>query len=212
MKSIYEILDMNKVLTRLSDFADSKDGKSLCLSLKKIDNKNELYKAINETDAAVSCLKSSTAPTFTKLNDISEAMVRLSKEASLNISELLNISNCLDLAGKLISYRNTKEFNSCLDIYFNSLDPLKYENDEIKRVIVSENEIADSASSILLAIRRKKMLLKEKIHTTANRLLNTYGQYLQEPVIANKDGAICISYLKVYIGERFAPSAISKTG
>lgn len=198
MKSIYEILEMNKVLTKLSDFADSNDGKSLCLSLKKIDNKNELYKAINETDAAVSCLKSSTAPTFSKLNDISEAMVRLLKEAALNTSELLNISNCLDLADKLISYRNTKEFNSCLDIYFNSLDSLRYENDEIKRVIVSENEIADSASSVLLALRRKKMLLKEKIHTTANRLLNTYGQYLQEPVLANKDGAICLPVKSEY--------------
>ena len=143
MKSIYEILEMDKVLTGLSNFADSSDGKSICLALKKIDNKNELYKAINETDAAVSCLKSSTAPTFAKLNDLSEAMVRLSKEAALNISELLNISNCLDIADRLITYRNNKEFNSCLDIYFNSLDPLRYENDEIKRVIVSENEIAD---------------------------------------------------------------------
>ena len=198
MKSIYEILEMNKVLTRLADFADSNYSKSLCLALKKIDDKDALYKAINETDAAISCLKSSTAPTFNKLNDISEAMVRLSKEAALNTAELLNISNCLDIAERLIAYRNTKEFNSCLDIYFNSLDSLKYENDEIKRVIVSENEIADNASSVLLAIRRKKMLLKEKIHTTANRLLNTYGQYLQEPVLANKDGAICLPVKSEY--------------
>ena len=192
MKSIYEILEFNKVLLRLSNFADSEAAKSLCLNLKKINDKNALYKAINETDAAVSCLKSSTAPTFTKLNDISEAMVRLSKEASLNTTELINISNCLDISDRLIAYRNTKEFNSCLDIYFNSLNSLRYENDEIKRVIISENEIADTASSILQAIRRKKMLLKEKVHTTANRLLNTYSQYLQEPVIANKDGAICL--------------------
>ena len=192
MKSINETLEMNKVLSRLSDFADSKDGKALCVTLKKINDKNDLYKAIGETDAAVSCLKSSAAPTFAKLNNLDEAMVRLAKEAPLSIIELLNISNCLDIADKLISYRATKNFNSCLDVYFNKLDSLKYENDEIKRAILSENEISDNASSVLQAIRRKKMLLKEKIHTTANRLLNTYGQYLQEPVIANKDGAICL--------------------
>ena len=158
MKSIYEILEMNKVLDKLSNFADSNAGKALCLTLKKIDDKNDLYRAINETDAAMSCLKSSTSPTFTKLNDISEAMIRLSKEATLNTSELLNIANCLDIADKLIAYRSTKEFNSCLDIYFNALDSLRYENDEIKRVIISENEISDNASSILQAIRRKKML------------------------------------------------------
>ena len=54
MKSIYEILEMNKVLTRLADFADSNYSKSLCLALKKIDDKDALYKAINETDAAIS--------------------------------------------------------------------------------------------------------------------------------------------------------------
>lgn len=198
MKSIYEILEFNKVLGRLSNFADSEAAKSFCLNLKKINDKNALYKALNETDAAVSCLKSSAAPTFTKLNDISEAMFRLSKEAALNTAELINISNCLDIADRLIAYRNTKEFNSCLDIYFNSLNSLRYENDEIKRVIVSENEIADTASSILQAIRRKKMLLKEKVHTTANRLLNTYSQYLQEPVLANKDGAICLPVKSEY--------------
>ena len=192
MKTIYETLEYNKILSKLAGFADSDAGKALCLSLKIIDDKDTLYKAINETDAAISCLKSSTAPTFNNLNDISEAMIRLSKEAALNATELLNISNCLDITDRLIEYRKSKEFNTCLDNYFNSLNSLKYENDEIKRVILSENEIADNASSILLAIRRKKMLLKEKVHTTANRLLNTYGEYLQEPVLANKDNAICL--------------------
>ena len=36
------------------------------------------------------------------------------------------------------------------------------------------------------------MPLREKVHTTANRLLNTYKDYMQEPVLANKDGAICL--------------------
>ena len=192
MKDIYEILEFNKILAKLSDFSDSDGGKALCVNLKKISDKKELEKAINETDAAVSCLKSGPAPTFEKLKDVSEATVRLSKEAALNSSELLNISNLLTIADRLISYRQSKEFNSCLDTYFNGLNSLKYENDAIKRIVVSENEISDNASQVLLAIRRKKMLLKEKIHTTANRLLNTYGQYLQEPVLANKDGAICL--------------------
>ena len=192
MKDIYETLEFNKVLSRLSNFADSVDGKNICIALKKFDNIDNLIKAINETDAAVSCLKSGTAPSFNNLRNISEALARLSKEGTLNIIEILNISNCLDITDKLISYRSSKEFGSCLDTYFNSLQSLHFENENIKRIILSESEIADNATSVLQAIRRKKMLLKEKIHTTANRLLNTYSQYLQEPVIANKDGAICL--------------------
>lgn len=192
MKTIYDILEVNKVLSQLSDFADSDGGKSLCLNLKIISDKESLTKALNETDGALSYLKSSALPSFLKLYDVNESLLRLSKEASLNTGELLNISNCLDLAQKLIAYRDSKEFNTCLDVYFNALDALKDENNEIKRIVISEYEISDNASSILQMLRRKKQLLKEKIRTTANRLLNTYSQYLQEPVLANKDGAICL--------------------
>ena len=198
MKSIYEILEYNKILNTLSLFASSNDAKTMCLSLKRIEDTNELYKAIEETDSAVSYLKSGPTPNFEGLTNINEALVRLTKEASLSILEFIHISHCLDIVNKTIEYRNSKVLNTCLDSYFLPLDPLKNLNNEIKRIIISENEISDNASTILLAIRRKKMLLKEKIHTTSNRLLNTYGQYLQEPVIANKDGAICLPVKSEY--------------
>ena len=192
MKNIYEILEFNKILSSLSSRADSDAGKAYCLNLKKIDDKNALTKALAEVDSAISYLRYGTPPTFNNLHSIDESMLRLSKNAALNTKELLNISTLLDISERLISYRQSKEFNSCLDIYFDTLNSLKYENAEIKRVIIGENEIADNASSVLLAIRRKKMLLKEKIHLTATRLINTYSEYLQEPVLTNKDNAICL--------------------
>ena len=192
MKNIYDILEYNKILASLSSRADSDAGKELCLNLKKIDDKKDLERALLETDSAVSYLRSFSPPNFRNLHNIDESMLRLEKGATLNTKELLNISNLLTITESLISYKENKELNTKLDIYFNNLEPLKYENDEIKRVIIGENEISDNASSILLALRRKKMLLKEKINTTANRLINTYGEYLQEPVLASKDNAICL--------------------
>ena len=115
MKTIYEILEVDKVLLKLSNFADSDDGKALCVNLKKIDNKDTLIKAINETDAAVSYLKQSNGPTFNKITNINESMLRLSKEATLNTIELLNISYLLDSADRAIAFRESKEFNTCLD-------------------------------------------------------------------------------------------------
>ena len=198
MKSIYETLEFNKILINLSQYATSDAAKSICIDLKKIDNKNELYKALNETDAAVSYLNGGLTPSFDGIKDINGSLARLKKEATLNTSELINISNCLDLTNKLINYHNEKVLESCLDKYFNSLNNLTILSNEIKRVVVSENEISDHASTILLALRRKKMLLNEKLHTTSNRLLTTYGKYLQEPVVTNKDGAICLPVKSEY--------------
>ena len=192
MKDIYQILEFDKLLRLLENNADSNAAKTLCLNLKKIDDKDELLNSINETDAAFSYLKSGTPPIFRGIANIDESMLRLSKDASLSAKELLNISRLLDLTQNIVAYRKSKEFNTILDKYFNNLTTLTYENNEIKRIILSENEISDNASSILLAIRRKKKLLKEKIHTVATHLLNVYSEYLQEPVIANKDNAYCL--------------------
>lgn len=192
MKDIYQILEFDKILTMLANNADSDSAKVLCLNLKKINNNNELLNAIDETDAALSYLKSGTPPVFRGIVNIDEAMLRLSKNSSLSAKELLNISHVLDLTQNIMSYRKSKELNTILDKYFDSLTALTYENNEIKRVVLAENEISDNASSILLAIRRKKKLLKEKIHTVASHLLNVYSEYLQEPVIANKDNAYCL--------------------
>lgn len=198
MKNVEITLEFDKIKGKLSTFADSKAGKEACLNLSMIKDQKELEKALSETDAAFSYIRKDTAPTFPHLNNVDEACLRLSKEATLNIKELLNISDLLSLSEKVISYKKSKETNSCLDIYFNAISPLTYENANIKRVILSETEIADNASSVLQSIRRKKTLLKEKINTTANRLLNTYHDYLQEPVLANKDGAICLPIKSEY--------------
>lgn len=192
MQSIDKLLEFNKIKNKLSNYADSDTGKFLCQNINIIKDYELLKTSIEETDAAYSYLKFGPPPVFTNLHDVSESLARLSKNASLNIIELLNISCCLNLTDNLLSYRKSKETTTCLDKYFDKLVSLKYENDNIKRIIISENEIADSASSILQAIRRKKMLLTEKLHTCANRLLNTYHNYLQEPVVANKNGTLCL--------------------
>lgn len=198
MKDIKETLEFNKILLKLSDYAVSGDAKSKCEKLSIIKNKEDLFDAISEVDAATTLMKTKPAPNFHGLSNVDEALVRLSKEGSLNTKELLNISSILTIAENIIQYKKSFEFNTCLDKYIDALKTLPFENEDIKRIIISENEIADNASSVLLAIRRKKMLLKEKVHTTANRLLNTYHDYLQEPVLATKDGAICLPVKSEY--------------
>ena len=198
MKNIYEILEFDKILSQLSARADSDDGKLFCENLKMQSCKENILKSLKETESAYSYLSSGIQPSFKNLHSISESLLRLSKQAPLSAKELLNISNLLDICEKIISYRSLKESNTNLDVYFNALNPLKNENYEIKRIIISENEISDTASHTLQAIRRKKMILKEKIRTTANRLLNTYSSYLQEPVLTNKDNTICLPVKSEY--------------
>lgn len=192
MKTIYEFLEFDKILSKISEEASLSESKEDILDLKILDNKDAITSALNDVDSAFSYLRGGVGPSFMSIRNIDESLLRLSKSAALSQSELLNISRLLDTASNLMSYKKSKGLNSSLDTYFNELDPLSAENNTIKRIIISENEIADDASSVLLSIRRKRRLLAEKLHTISNRLLNTYADYLQEPVLANKNNAMCL--------------------
>lgn len=192
MKNIYDILEFNKVLLKLSDFATLDDNKLNCQNLKILNTYDNIKNELDETDSAVSYIRLFNEPHFDNIKNIDDVLIRLSKDATLSQSELINISKLLDTAENLISYQKSKDFESKLDIYFNKLYPLTYENNNIKRIILSETEIADNASSTLLTLRRKKKMLNEKMKTIGARLLNTYSEYLQEPVLSYKDNTICL--------------------
>ena len=67
-------------------------------------------------------------------------------------------------------------------------------NSQIKKCIISEDEISDDASSNLRSIRRSKSIANDRIHSELNKLLNspTYRTYLQDYVITTRQGRYCL--------------------
>lgn len=192
MKNIYEILEFDKIRNDLKSFATTDKGINMCENLSTIGNSKELKTAIFETDAAVFYLKNNVNINIPKIYDISNSIMRLYKDAPLNTSEILNISKILDTSDKLLYYQNAKNENSALLKYFQKLISIKNLNDEIKKIIISDDEISDTASVTLLALRRKKTILEEKLKTISNRLINKYNDYLQEPLITIKNNFMCL--------------------
>ena len=80
-----------------------------------------------------------------------------------------------------------------LDDYFDGLIPLSTISAEIRRCILSEEEISDEASSTLRQIRRSIKLANERIHTQLNSMVNgSVRTYLQDAVITMRDGRYCL--------------------
>lgn len=77
---------------------------------------------------------------------------------------------------------------------FSILETLTPLNNEIKKCILSEDEISDDASSTLKEIRRHMKLANDKIHSELNRLVNsqTIRTYLQDFVITTRSGRYCL--------------------
>ena len=65
-------------------------------------------------------------------------------------------------------------------------------NNEIKRCILSEDEVSDDASPGLRHVRRSMKTIQDRIHTQLNSILNSSRTYLQEAVITMRDGRYCL--------------------
>ena len=190
------ILEYNKIIEMLSSKAHSKAGKLLCDGLKPIDNLNEVISSLQNTDDALKRLLRNGNVSFAGNKDIRQSMLRLKKGSSLNALELLLICDLLETSSRVKSYlkkEHPDDEDDSLDKYYAMLEPLTKHSLEIRRCIISEDEIADDASSELKAIRRHIKGTNDKIHSELTRMVNTtYRTYLQDAVITMRDGRYCI--------------------
>ena len=85
-----------------------------------------------------------------------------------------------------------------LEPLFAGLEPLTPLNNEIKRCILSEDEIADDASPGLSHVRRSMKVAADRIHTQLNSILNSNRSYLQDAVITMRDGRYCLPVKSEY--------------
>ncbi|MFP3155831.1 endonuclease MutS2 [Lachnospiraceae bacterium ZAX-1] len=89
---------------------------------------------------------------------------------------------------------HSKTFADSLDGFFGQIEPLAPLQGEIRRCILSEDEIADDASANLKNIRRLIRGIHEKIHAQMNTMLNNTGMrsHLQDAVITMRNDRYCL--------------------
>lgn len=190
-KAIYT-LEFNKIQEQLVAKASSEGAKAILRKLKIETDINIINEKLDETNDALSRIFQKGSLDFSKVRDIRDSLLRLKMGSSLNTRELLNISDILTLSKQIKEYYEYKE--DSLQPSIDALEEATSLNNQIKRCILSEDEIADEASATLSDIRRNKRLSSDKIHTELNRLLNSSSvrNCLQDFVITSRNGRYCL--------------------
>src|SRR5699024_4186934 len=85
-----------------------------------------------------------------------------------------------------------------LEELFRGLEPLTPVNTEIKRCILSEDEVSDDASPGLKKVRRAMKNAADRLHSQLNAILNSNRAYLQDAVITMRDGRYCLPVKSEY--------------
>lgn len=189
-------LEYYKIITQLTEYAASAPGRLLCQELKPSSDYQEILQTQKETSDAVSRIRMKGSLSFAGIRDIRDSLKRLEIGSALGIPELLSISSVLTVAARAKAYGRREESDEMeddsLDEMFRSLEPLTPVNNEIKRCILSEEEISDDASPGLRRVRRSIKGINDKIHTQLNSILNASRSYLQDAVITMRDGRYCL--------------------
>lgn len=199
-------LEYNKIKNKLTELAGSGLGKELCSSLLPSDDINEITARQKETTDALSRILRKGSVGFYGLHDIRPSIMRLEVSSSLGAGELLHISSVLDATLRIKAYggKDTELSGSdSLEEMFLALEPLSPLNNEIKRCIVSEEEIADDASSNLKSLRRSMKNANDKIHEQLNSIVNSSNNrtMLQDAIITMRNGRYCIPVKQEYRGQ-----------
>ncbi len=197
-----QTLEYTKIINQLADFAVSPPGKLLCQNLHPSSDYEEIIQAQTETSDAVSRVRRKGNLSLAGIRDVRDSLKRLEIGSSLSIPELLSISSLLTVAARARSYGRRDELekteDDSLDGMFSSLEPLVTVNNEIKRCILSEEEVSDDASPGLYRVRRSIKGIHDRIHAQLNSILNSSRTYLQEAVITMRDGRYCLPVRSEY--------------
>lgn len=194
-EKVLHTLEYHKIIDMLSECATSASGKELCRNLKPSVDLKEIQLAQQQTSDALTRTYQKGSLSFSGTHNVGASLKRLEVGGILSIEEFLKIASLLEVAKRAKAYsRNEREESKAdsLEELFARLEPLTPLLEEIRRCILSEDEIADDASATLKHIRRSIKNTNEKIRSQMNELLNSSRSHLQDAVITMRDGRYCL--------------------
>lgn len=204
-KKALKTLEFDKIIDKLKNLASTPLGKELCKELVPSTDINEIEHNLTETSDALSMVLKKGLLSFSGVKDIRSSLMRLDVGSVLSIDEILAVSSILNVTLRVKSYtrkenlgnsvhNDEEEYNvtNSLTSYFEALEPLSNVNSEIKRCIISQDEIADDASTALRQIRKSIKNTNNKVHEQLNGIVNSSRTMLQDALVTMRNGRYCL--------------------
>ena len=168
-------LEYDKIIKLLADRATSEPGRKKCMELTPLSDHDGINRLQQETFDSTGRLLRNGDVSFGGNKAVEASMMRLEKGSSISTQELMDIAGLLENTARVRSYghRGDEESKDCLDEMFDALSPLSGISSEIRRCIISCDEIADDASPELKNIRRHIRATQDRIHTRLNSMVNS---------------------------------------
>ncbi len=190
------VLEYDKITEKLTEHASSEPGKILCRELVPSSDIKEIRKNQQKTKDGIDRIFKKGSISFGDNRDFSGVLKALKIGSSLDAANFLRLAAFLENVNRVKSYgrpQREDESRDSLSESFELLEPLTFVSQEIRRCIVSEDEISSDASPALKHIRRDMMLTNDRIHDQLMRMINgSMRTYLQDAVVTMRGDRYCI--------------------
>ncbi len=197
-------LELDKILEMVAAEASSEDGAQLARELSPVHTAAEAKWLLEETDAAFVAMAKFGAPSFYGMKNMTNPLRRAQAGGGLGLRELLDIGATLrTIRGLTQWWGKSESVRTALTGRFEVLSPNKYLEEKVFTCIVSEEEVADSASPALAAIRRKIRAASQRVRDQLDKLIRSPGhqKHLQESLVTQRGGRYVVPVKAEFRGE-----------
>lgn len=197
-------LELDKVLAMLAEETACPDARAAALALAPSDSFSEVNRRMEETDSAYVLMAKFGAPSFGGLTDIRNALRRAQAGGSLNLTEFLRVAAVLRTLRVICEWRARSEgTKTAIDRRFDWITPNKYLEERINCVVLSEEEVSDTASPRLNELRRKIRNASARAREQLDKMVRSphYQRFLQEPIVTQRAGRFVVPVKAEYRSE-----------
>ena len=191
MNKYYKKLELDKILELLAEQTASDGCREAALKLSPKTDFETITRELQKTDDAFTLSAKFGTPAFRKIKDVSGSLKRAKTGSMLSFRELLDTAAVLRETAALCDwYSQCENMENSLAEYFRGLVPVKPLEKRISESIISEEEMADAASSELASIRRRIARQGQNIRDKLDNMIKskTTRSYLQDAIVTMRDG------------------------
>lgn len=191
----FRVLEYNKIIELLGEQASSRMTKERIGKLKPYVTLREIKNAITETTEAVSVIMNKGALPLGGFYDVSDWIYLAKKGGTLTMKQLLEVLYNLHAARNAAAFLKSdlpelpiiRELSGLISVQ-------KRLEDDIDRCILSEDEMADSASAELKRVRRAMLRQNDAIRVKLGSFLNSSENrtLLQDTIVTMRQGRYVI--------------------
>ncbi|MBQ2824634.1 MAG: endonuclease MutS2 [Clostridia bacterium] len=195
MNKHYKALELDKILNMLADLTSCEDAREQALKTEPSFGLFEVQEQIKLTEDAFILSGRFGAPSFGGIKNPMSALRRGEAGGVMSTVELLRVAETLRIVRGVKEWRSkSASVETSLNMLFDRLSPNKYLEEKITTAILSEEEIADNASTALYDIRRKKRQAASKAREILDKIVrsSSYQKFLQDSIITQRSGRFVV--------------------